>query len=399
MSRNPWIASLADAFISNALSALGAGARALENPGEFLRDDLPPGTDGLTLWIQDRNRRACRRHARNEAAGLYSDLGALRRPRYGHCRPYLNSINEGPTSEGSYAPPFTGGQCPGVIYDVEWGAQSAVRVNSSTGQSAVDTAPGRTLLLRALGPIEIGKPILGEDILVPVTFSNPDGSRSTEDRITVYQAPTSLWSYVSVSGVNQRVVPFSGGPDNCGDPPSEYEPPRYPTNLPPLPPSDVVPPGGDGDDDIEVDPDGNWRFCENGDCTPWFTPGGGGTPADPGGEEDGDPQETNPNDPNNPNEISGCVEDGNVLVGLKINVLEYPITYQGSGDIFYRVGWVWMGPNESQLDLTIDGATIRDGQFVFPDGPDCTCYTVRANPEFRLSVQAFSKPREENNNN
>ena len=80
MPANPWIASLADAFINNALSALGAGARAMENPGEFLRDDLPEGTDDVTLWIQDRNRRACRRHARNEAAGLYSNLGALPGP-------------------------------------------------------------------------------------------------------------------------------------------------------------------------------------------------------------------------------------------------------------------------------------------------------------------------------
>lgn len=393
MPANPWIASLADAFINNALSALGAGARALENPGEFLKDDLPPGTGGLTLWIQDRNRRACRRHARNEAAGLYSDLGALRRPRYNHCRPYLDSINEGPEG-GDYGPPWSGagGQCSGKIYaskiSVQTGSYSAIDGSLILGQVINSDVPCSFSPL--IGPVGLSSGTDSQGL----KFWRFEGANNTSGASVFTGA-----DYAALISAELTLCPNQGTEEGCAPPPNDYRPPTYPPNLPPLPPPDVAPPGGDGGDDIEVDPDGNWRFCENGDCTPWFTPGGGGSPADPGGEEDGDPQETNPNDPNNPNEISGCVEDGNVLVGLKINVLEYPITYQGSGDIFYRVGWVWMGPNANQLDMTVDGGTLRDGQFVFPDGPDCTCYTVRANPEFRLSVQAFSKPREENNNN
>jgi len=109
-----WLGNLADTFLRTATSALTSGAKALINPGAYLRDDLPAEADEVTKWIHDRNRRACRRHARNEAAGLYSDLGALRRPRYGHCKPYLDSIGEGPTSSGSYGPLSLVGNVPGL---------------------------------------------------------------------------------------------------------------------------------------------------------------------------------------------------------------------------------------------------------------------------------------------
>lgn len=393
MPANPWIASLAGAFIDNALSALGAGVRALENPGEFLRDDLPPGTDQVTLWIQDRNRRACRRHARNEAAGLYSNLGALRRPRYNHCRPYLDSINEGATG-GDYGPPWSGagGQCSGKKY--------ASKISVQTGSySAIDGSLILGQVINSDVPCSFS-PLIGPVILSSGTTSQ--GSKFWRFEGANNTSGASVFAssdYAALISSELTLCPNQGTEEGCPPPPNDYRPPTYPPNLPPLPPPEVAPPGGDGNDDIEIDPDGNWRICENGDCTPWFAPGGGGTPGNPGGDPDGDPQETDPEDPDNPNEISGCVGDGNVLVGLKINVLEHPITYDGSSDIYYRVGWIWIGPNEDQLDLTVDGATIRDGQFVFPDGPDCSCYTVRANPGFRLSVQAFSRPREENNNN
>jgi len=188
-----------------------------------------------------------------------------------------------------------------------------------------------------------------------------------------------------------------GQPDNCGNPPNEYNPPSWPPNLPSLPPPTIAPPGGDGDDDIFIDPDGNIVICEDGDCTTPRPPGSGNGPDSGGGpgSPDGDPQETNPNDPNNPNEVSGCVEDGNVLTGVQIEVTQAPPNYQGLGDIYYRSCWVWMGPSSGLLDMVSDGKAIEDGQFVIPDSRDCTCFKVRANPGFRVSVQAYSRPKEE----
>ena len=358
----------------------------MENPGEFLRDDLPEGTDGLTLWIQDRNRRACRRHARNEAAGLYSNLGALRRPRYGHCAPYLDSINEGPTSSGSYGPPFSGGQCS-ANYRVF--ATRNLTPGNAVGQNICNTTPNIEITPNGglLGPIR--------------------GIRTATTIIAGIPAEEAFLKYgnnqeFSLGGRFQGCLsPFfgitslqriDGNPDNCGDPPNEYNPPTWPPNLPSLPPPTVAPPGGDGGDDIEVDPDGNWRFCENGDCTPFFPPGGGGGGP---GEPDGDPQETDPNDPDNPNEVSGCAEDGNVLTGVQIDIIQEPPNYQGLGNIYYRSCWVWMGPSSGLLDMVSDGKAIESGQFVIPDSRDCVCYKVRANPGFRVSVQAYSRPKEE----
>lgn len=388
---NPWISNLADIFRYTAISALGAGFRALRDPGGFLRDELPPEADGLTKWVQDRNRRACRQHARNEAAGLYSDLGALRRPRYGHCKPYLDSINEGPISGGSYSPPFTGGQCS-VAYRVF--TRSFVTPGNAVGQNVcTDLGIGQvTPNSGVLGPI---KGIRIQSTTVggfPAELSFLQYGNNQE-----LQLGSRFQGCLQPSHQITSIIRVDGQPDNCGDPPSEYKPPKYPTGLPPLPPPTIAPPGGDGSDDIQVDPDGNWRICENGDCTPWFPPGGGGGPDSGGGpgEPDGDPQETDPNDPDNPNEVSGCVGGGNLLTGLKINFTQIPPHQAPLGDIYYRVCWVWMGPDSDKLDLVIDGRTMQDGQFVIPDSRDCTCYKVRANAGWRLEVQAYSRPKEE----
>ena len=399
---NSWISNLADTFINTATSALGAGFKALRDPGGFLRDELPPEADGVTKWIQDRNRRACRQHARNEAAGLYSDLGALRRPRYGHCKPYLDSINEGPISGGSYGPPFTGGQCA-----QRYAIQASAVMNITSLKPGDDpnyyprtanlnvTCTGFSTAIGPVGAIELvplGDPFDTKKVRIRVT---PNSSFPNGEIVFFQDVDNGRGLYIQSR--SQTVTPCSGNPDNCGNPPNEYQPPRYPTGLPPLPPPTIAPPGGDGSDDIQVDPDGNWRICENGDCTPWFPPGGGGGPDSGGGpgEPDGDPQENDPNDPNDPQEITGCVEDGNLLTGLKIEIIETPNNSSGSNGVHYRVAWIYMGPDSDKLDLVSDGKTLEDGQFVIPDSRDCTCYKVRMNLGWGLRVQAFSRPKED----
>ena len=386
-----WLGNLADTFLRTATSALTSGAKALINPGAYLRDDLPAEADEVTKWIHDRNRRACRRHARNEAAGLYSDLGALRRPRYGHCKPYLDSIGEGPTSSGSYGPPFTGGQCSGTTYQV------IATFNLGTDVPGGCSAPFDQAINGVFG---VAGPIKG----ITLGSAPPDGAQLPRKTAKLNHGNNQQIDLGTTFGgcnkpfvVIKSVTPMYNGPNNCGDPPNEYNPPTWPPNLPSLPPPTIAPPGGDGDDDIEIDPDGNWRICENGDCTPWFPPGPGDGPDSGGGpgEEDGDPQETDPNDPDNPNEVSGCVDEGRILTGVQIEVTQAPPNYQGLGSIYYKSCWVWMGPNSELLDMVPDGKHIENGQFVIPDGPDCTCFKVRANPGFRVSVQAYSRPKEE----
>jgi hypothetical protein len=146
---------------------------------------------------------------------------------------------------------------------------------------------------------------------------------------------------------------------------------------------------------VEVDDDGNIRICENGDCSSPTSPGGGGDPSEDPGEEDGDPQE---NDPNNPQDgdITGCAEDGKILTGIKIEINRIPVGENpGSGGLYRNVCWIWMGPSQDQLDLVIDGRFLESGQFIIPDSNNCRCYRVRPSPLWGLSVQAYSRPEKE----
>ncbi len=398
---------LAEIFRDSALSALGAGFQAMEDPQSFLKDDLPQDASPLAKWVQSRNRRACRQHARNEAAGAYSNLGALRRPRYERvCRPYLDSINEGPTTEGNYSPPFSGGQCSNLLYNVGWFWDSAVYQEwvpipgICEDRTLTSSGVGTAIAEAVYGPIEYGGTVIvNGDVKAVVSFSFPQGVRQT------VQADTPLFSTValcpggfqSVSGDRIQVTVVGGGSDNCGDPDNEYKPPRYPPNMPLIGPPDITnpPPGGDGEDDVEVDPDGNIRICENGDCSDPTPPGGGGDPSEDPGEEDGDPQE---NDPNNPQDgdITGCAEEGKILTGIKIEITQAPpAEVPGAGGLYRKVCWVWMGPSQDQLDLVADGRYLEDGQFVIPDSNNCRCYKVRPSPLWGLRVQAFSRPEKE----
>ena len=391
---------LAEIFKDSALSALGAGFQAMEDPQSFLRDDLPQNASPLVKWIQSRNRRACRRHARNEAAGAYSNLGALRRPRYERvCRPYLDSINEGPETDGSYSPPFSGGQCQAIKYSV-----TASGTYTQSNQCTNPENPSQQLpwsfsracddLFPIYGPItgltefSSGNGLVG----VRINWIYPDG---TPANTALFGNSCSLKGGYSIN--NLTVTRCDGQPDNCGDLPNEYQPPRDPPNLPHIGPTDTdnPPPGGDGEDDVEVDEDGNIRICENGDCSSPTSPGGGGDPSEDPGEEDGDPQE---NDPNNPQDgdITGCAEDGKILTGIKIEINRIPVGENpGSGGFYRNVCWIWMGPSQDQLDLVIDGRFLESGQFIIPDSNNCRCYRVRPSPLWGLSVQAYSRPEKE----
>jgi hypothetical protein len=385
---------LAEIFRDSALSALGAGFQAMEDPQSFLKDDLPADASPVAKWIQSRNRRACRRHARNEAAGAYSNLGVLRRPRYERvCRPYLDSINEGPEAEGSYGPEWggAGGQCDGKLY----GSSITFRTGFVNTQGQIVWGSVQT------ANANCGVP--GVNLTGPVSFSVTTSGNQKFYRFVGKNNTFGASVSVSTStpfqllGTSLTLCSGQGTEAGCPPPDNQYKPPRYPTNLPPIGPPDTdnPPPGGDGEDDVEVDDDGNIRICENGDCSSPTSPGGGGDPSEDPGEEDGDPQE---NDPNNPQDgdITGCAEDGKILTGIKIEITQTPpAEVPGAGGLYRKVCWVWMGPSQDQLDLVADGRYLENGQFVIPDSNNCRCYKVRPSPLWGLSVQAFSRPEKE----
>lgn len=361
---------------------------ALQGASDFLRDDLPSASPGIAKWAQETGRRACRKYARQRGSipFLTSD------PSWdGICSGYWGAINEAPTSGGSYAPPFTGGQCSGVQYNIRQRVQAWDSNGNFLSDETFVTSGGPGPASSTALPDIPGSPG-GTNALGRFTITFANGNTRT-------YATTGI-SVTTGKRVSQRDVSLiraDGQTDTCGDPPPKYRPPTFPPNLPSLPTPTNPAPGFGNNWDVNLLPDGQVAICIGGECSTGIPPGGGGGPDSGGGpgEPDGDPQETNPNDPDSPNEVSGCVEDGNLLTGLKIGFTQIPPHQAPLGDIYYRVGWIWMGPDSGKLDLVIDGKTMQDGQFVIPDSRDCTCYKVRANAGWRLSVQAFSRPKEE----
>ena len=361
---------------------------ALQGASDFLRDDLPSASPGVAKWAQETGRRACRKYARQRGSipFLTSD------PSWdGICSGYWEAINEGPTSGGGYEPPFSGGQCEGTIYQV---------IVTLTQGTDVPGGCDPPFDISVNGEFGVPGPIRGLSLGSAVI---PGANLPGKSAALNYGQNQQISLGTTFGGCNtpfaviKSITRLSGNPDTCGDPPPEYRPPTFPPNLPPLSPPTNPAPGLGNNWDVNILPDGNLEICIGGECSTGTPPGGGGGPDSGGGpgEPDGDPQETDPSDPNDPNEVSGCVEDGNILTGVKIEVTEAPPNYQGLGDIYYKSCWVWMGPGSDLLDMVIDGRTLESGQFVIPDSNDCTCYKVRANPGFKVSVQAYSRPKEE----
>jgi hypothetical protein len=351
---------------------------------DFLKDDLPANAPSMGKFAQEVGRRACRQYARNRANygviaydPVWSDS----------CNPYLDSIDEGATANGNYGPPFPGGQCSNLFYTVT--VQGPNRCPGGNSFSVVVPGP-------VSGLIQVGNPgylggcaggpgqsvrnnVVAGGQTWPVNPSNLHPDDAPKWRIT-------------------SVTVFGSGTDNCGNLPSQYNPPTYPPNLPPIPPPSNPGPGFGNDWDVEINPDGTFNICIDGECSDPLPPGPGdrppGDPSEEPGEEDGDPNENNPNDPTG--DITGCASEGQILTGIKIEITQVPVNENpGSGGFYRNVCWVWMGPSQDQLDLVTDGRFLESGQFVIPDSNNCRCYRVRPSPLWGLSVQAYSRPEKE----
>jgi hypothetical protein len=358
----------------------------------FLRDDLPSDATPFSKATQELGRRACRQVARTPSIAYGNQMFWS-----GMCDPYLDTVNEGPTSDGELGPPFTGGQCQGIKYSV-----SASGTYTQSNQCTNPNSPSQQLpwsfsrncnaVAPIFGPItgttefNAGNGLVG----VRINWINPDGSPANT---ALFSNNCSLKGGYSIN--NLTVTRCDGQPDNCGNLPNEYEPPRYPTGLPPLsPPTNDLPGLGDGWD-VTINPDGTFNVCVGSECTPDINPdGAGGDPSEDPGEPDGDPKENDPSDPSD-DTIEGCAEEGNILTGIKINFTQIPQNVSGPLDYYYRVCYVGFGPDLDLIDLVIDGKLVRDGQFVIPDSEFCKCFRVVVSPGWGLSVQAYSRPEKE----
>ena len=132
------------------------------------------------------------------------------------------------------APPFTGGQCAGVLYSVRYRVTEINRFGSETTYEPPQSG------------IQLPGPIAGIRTAVPKVV----GGRPAFAQVIIDSTPPSTVNIDNTanSGFTRAaiisVTRVGGGPDNCGNPPDVQPPPPGP--IPQPPESPVIPDGGPG---------------------------------------------------------------------------------------------------------------------------------------------------------
>jgi hypothetical protein len=156
-------------------------------------------------------------------------------------------------------------------------------------------------------------------------------------------------------------------------------------------------PSVDIDIDVDVTPDGDIIIdVGTGPITidpfpPEDGGGDGGTtgpnPGDIGSA--GDPDSTGSG-----GDTEGNGSPGQILTGLKIDVLESPPqANQYAEGVFRGACYIYMGVTDN-LDQDYGGSMLRSGQFFFAEKDNLTHWLVSANNGFNLSVTPYYKEAE-----
>ena len=374
------------------LTSLANNGRQLLDPrGDFLFDPAGFIADPEPPFITSRPakaiaRAACRSWARqtgestNPAADrLYSEV----------CGPYLDSIGEG-VEGGAIGPPFQGGQCP-EVYVAELrnfgpdglpnGVQNFFRRfrGPLTGFRTipVEGNPGQVQL-------QIG---VHSNLLVASTCGSVTGSGFRW--VTLSTGP---------EGSTTRLIGLTPcGADNCGNPPPEYERPRPTITLPPITPIFIdLPDIGPVEVNVNVDAEGLINV-ESPTLNVEVNLPAPGTP-DPmdGGEGGGvvpPPGTPGPQaDTGNGGTAEGQAPEGQELVGVQVEILEFPIganRFQNNlAEPFRGIGYVRMGyPNRLAVDVS--AGVVISPQFFLAPVRGLTNWEVRANVGFINRVTPF----------
>lgn len=346
-----------------------------EDVAEFIRDGPATGIKG---WARDRYRDRC-----NQFANLPGWARALGGPASGTmrrlCTPYWDDNGwDGP----EISPPLvSGGQCAGVSYDV------TIRTRSPDGTEFTPT-----IRLGDPGPIRI----INDGTTVSCEGA-PEGF-TAQPGYTYSRAGIPTLSFGNYCGVADPLISVvavrrDGQPDECGD-----QEPDERLRPGPNPPPDPGPlPGPEPTDDprdptgpplIPVppfpDPIGGPTPIEGPDLFP--EPDGDTPPVPPPGDV-GEPGE--PEEPDDGEEVGGCAPAGKVLTGLKVDFLAPPVGGNEYAPGIYRgVCYAYMG-TEVGLDHDPAGAMLRDGQFIFAEKDNLTCWALRPSQGYTLRVTPY----------
>lgn len=378
-------------FIPDAGNTLGG-----QPVSSFLAGATPSNPFGALQ--QSIGRSTCESWARGDGSGIPPRRELLMRDT---CSPYIDSIGSVP-SGATFAPPYQGGQCSGVIYALKAGASFRDYLDGVEGSS--------------------GSQPFGD--IGGVLFAGPISSVTTEPRAFGTTGLPQAWRLRIVSGAGSidlidlnptdlpsiggrterkllaRQVEFvrvSGGADVCGDPANQWDAGNPGSGIP-LPAPIPSPPGFDipfPGITVKLNPDGTIDI-DFGDGGPPLTvdPGAdpaGGTGADPGPPEAGAPGSTGDG-----GDDEGEAPEGKELWALKIDIDSFPPRpNEYAPGVFRGVCYVYMGDGNG-LDHDPAGAMMTDGQLVLAEKEGLTRYRVTANIGYNLTVTPYWRtPRKE----
>jgi hypothetical protein len=185
--------------------------------------------------------------------------------------------------------------------------------------------------------------------------------------------------------------------DECGNPTPIYTPPGSTTGGPTEGPNINIDIPGVGPITVTVEPtaDGDPIVCyeEVGLCVEIPIGGGDGT-APPSGPPPGGGTAGGSSDTGAGGEAEDEADEGEMLWGLKIDILDTPPEPKLYAPGVYRaVCYIYMGDSDG-LDHDPAGAMLRDGQFVLAERDYLTKWRVAANVGYNLRITPYYKPIE-----
>lgn len=351
-----------------------AGVTAAGQPvREFLAGSAPTNLFSRVQW--DIGREACRRWAAGKSDSILPSRESFLRDT---CTPYITGAFGAPNG-GAVEPGFEGGQCVGKLYSFK-----LIRIAGNGTDLGVQTI---TCGGGWYGPIGTFRRF--ENGVNRVGITGFDSSGGYRESSTIVGGPAGA-----------IVTPFDfvrcdGGPDNCGDAPSTYDPgspvPGIPGPAPiPNPPGNPWP---FPEVTVEVNPDGTITI-DFGDDTSAVT-------VDPGSDEDGPPVDDTPTDPGDAGdpeetgeggEASGCAPEGSELTGVFVEIVDFPedaARFQNnSRQPFRGAGYIAMGWPDL-LGVDVSGGVINLQQFFHAQQRGVTCWRVTANIGFELRCTPY----------
>jgi len=353
--------------------------------GEYIRAGEPQGIVGKVGQAVARS--YCRQYGENPGAARFGDAARIENA----CRPYLDDID--PDKGAEIGVPFDGGQCPGVKYIVSL-------------RFIFNGTPAGTTTVGLLGPL--GPVVLTRGVGNAYDRTMSAGGRynligSTCGGVTDNTPGVKALGGVNFSGeVGAEVVSAvvcGGAADTCGNQPPVVRQPRPIAD--PTGPSFRFNPTPEIDIDIGVDirPDGTIDIDIGGptvNVDPFGDPGGSGDPTGPTGPPPGDIGDPGTSgDTGTGGETEGDAPDGQVLVGIKIDVLESPPkARQYVEGVFRGACYIYMGV-EGNLDQDYGGSMLKDGQFFFAEKDNLTHWLVSANNGYDFRVTPYYREVQE----